>query len=55
MGEAGWRCVGEVGSWGRRREWVVRGACAGRARGVRGACAGRVWGERRACVFGNKC
>ena len=29
MGEAGWRCVGEVGSWGGRRAWGVRGACVG--------------------------
>ena len=65
MGEAGWRCVGEVGSWGGRRAWGVPGACLGRAWGVGGACAGpvldvgggvrgvclgRAWGVRGACV-----
>ena len=56
MGEAGWKCVGEVGSRGGR----LRGACAGRAMGVCGACARPVLevgvgGVRGACVGGNKC
>ena len=45
MGEAGWKCVGEVGSRGGR----LRGACAGRVRGLYWklgweACVGRVCG-----------
>ena len=47
MGEAGWRCVGEVGSWvgGVRGAWEgVGGVCAGVGRGVGGACMGRVLG-----------